>query len=180
MRQKKESRKYAKTLLDIIGIEDAPVAIKELNAISDLMTRSKEFKDLFLSPLFTSEEKERVLRQIATKGKLSDKTVRFALYLSESGVINMLPEILRIATSLYMERKQRIKAVVMTPIKIDKDYESRLKEALKAMTDSREVDVVVAIEPSLLGGVLIKVGSTMYDSSLKGQLRLLKDELIKG
>jgi F0F1-type ATP synthase delta subunit len=44
----------------------------------------------------------------------------------------------------------------------------------------RDVDIEFVLEPSLLGGVLVKVGSTMYDSSIKGQLRLLKDELIKG
>ena len=44
----------------------------------------------------------------------------------------------------------------------------------------REVDIEYVMDPSLLGGILVKVGSTMYDSSVKGQLRLLKDELIKG
>ena len=44
----------------------------------------------------------------------------------------------------------------------------------------RDVDLEFVIDPSLLGGVRIKVGSTMYDSSIKGQLGLLKDKLIKG
>jgi F0F1-type ATP synthase delta subunit len=50
---------------------------------------------------------------------------------------------------------------------------------LKKLID-RDVDLETVLDPSLLGGVLVKVGSTMYDSSIKGQLRLLKDELIKG
>ena len=45
---------------------------------------------------------------------------------------------------------------------------------------SREVEVEFSEDPSLIGGVLIKVGSTMLDGSIKGQLRLLKEELIKG
>lgn len=67
----------------------------------------------------------------------------------------------------------------MTPVEVTRDYEDRLKAALKKLID-RDVDVEYVLDPSLLGGVLVKVGSTMYDSSIRGQLRLLKDELIKG
>jgi F0F1-type ATP synthase delta subunit len=55
----------------------------------------------------------------------------------------------------------------------------RLKGSLKKLIN-KDVDLDYVLDPSLLGGVLVKVGSTMYDSSIKGQLRLLKDELIKG
>ncbi len=67
----------------------------------------------------------------------------------------------------------------MTPIEISRDRENTLKASLKKMTD-RDVDMEYVIDPSLLGGILVKIGSTMYDTSIKGQLRLLKDELIKG
>jgi F-type H+-transporting ATPase subunit delta len=67
----------------------------------------------------------------------------------------------------------------MTPIAISKDHEATLKASLKQIT-GRDVDLEYMIDASLLGGILIKMGSTMYDSSIKGQLRLLKDELIKG
>jgi F0F1-type ATP synthase delta subunit len=68
---------------------------------------------------------------------------------------------------------------MMTPVEVGKEYEERLKSSLKKLID-RDVDLEYVLDPSLLGGVLVKVGSTMYDSSIKGQLRLLKDELIKG
>jgi len=67
----------------------------------------------------------------------------------------------------------------MSPIEISKDREGSLKASLKKITD-RDVDLEYVIDPSLLGGILVKVGSTMYDTSIRGQLRLLKDELIKG
>jgi len=77
-----------------------------------------------------------------------------------------------------ISKKRKVKAVVMTPIEISKDYENTLRSSLKKVTD-RDVDIEYVMDPSLLGGILIKMGSTMYDTSLKGQLRLLKDELIK-
>ncbi len=179
MKLNKQAKRYAKTFLNIVGIEDAPEALDELGTINDLMTRSKEFKSLLVSPQFTSEEREAVLKQIAGKTKLSNSTVKFIMHLSELRVIIALSEIIKIATNLYLEKKKKAKAVVMTPIEISKDYEKRLKISLRDLTD-RDVDIEFVMDPSLLGGVLVKVGSTMYDSSIKGQLRLLKDELIKG
>jgi F-type H+-transporting ATPase subunit delta len=100
-------------------------------------------------------------------------------HLSELRAILYLPDIIRIATNLYFEKKKKAKAIVMTPIEISKDYENTIKSSLKKVTE-RDVDIEYVIDPSLLGGLLIKVGSTMYDTSIKGQLRLLRDELIKG
>jgi ATP synthase F1 delta subunit len=175
----KQANRYAKALLRNVGMENAPQALTELISINDLMVRSKEFRSLLINPTFTSEERASVIKSLTEKLKLSESTVRFVLHITEVGVIAALSDIIRIATNLYLERKKRAKAVVMTPIEISKDRENTLKASLKKITD-RDVDLEYVIDPSLLGGILIKMGSTMYDTSIKGQLRLLKDELIKG
>jgi ATP synthase F1 delta subunit len=179
LKQIRQAKRYANTLLRNVGIENAPQAITEINAVSNLMTISKEFKSLLINPQFTSEERGKVIKQIAGRIKLSENTVKFIIYLSEVRVILFLPEIIRIATNLYNEKKRKAKAVVMTPIEISKDYDNTLRSSLKKVTD-RDVDIEYVMDPSLLGGILVKIGSTMYDTSIKGQLRLLKDELIKG
>jgi F-type H+-transporting ATPase subunit delta len=175
----KEANRYAKALLRNVGMENTPQALSELISINDLMVRSKEFRSLLINPTFTSEERASVIKSLTEKLKLSESTVRFVLHITDVGVISALSDIIRIATNLYLERKKRAKAVVMTPIEISKDRESILKASLKKITD-RDVDLEYVIDPSLFGGILIKMGSTMYDTSIKGQLRLLKDELIKG
>jgi F-type H+-transporting ATPase subunit delta len=175
----KQANRYAKALLRNVGMENTPQALAELILINDLMVRSKEFRSLLINPTFTSEERASVIKSLTEKLKLSESTVRFVLHITEVGVISALSDIIRIATNIYLERKKRAKAVVMTPIEISKDRENTLKASLKKMTD-RDVDLEYVIDPSLLGGILIKMGSTMYDTSIKGQLRLLKDELIKG
>jgi F-type H+-transporting ATPase subunit delta len=175
----KEAKKYAKAFLDTVTIEKAPQALAEVSAVNNLMIESREFKSLFVSPQFTLEDKEKIIKQIAARTKLSDKVLKFIMHLSELGFVLYLSEIIRIATSLYLEKKKRAKAVVMTPIEIGKDHENRLMASLKKLTD-RDIDIEYIVDPSLLGGIQIKVGSTVYDTSIKGQLRLLKNELIKG
>jgi ATP synthase F1 delta subunit len=175
----KQASRYAKALLRNIDLENIPQALLELIAINDLMNASKEFQSLLVSPLFTNDERTNVIRQLTGKLKLSDYIVKFILHLSEVRVIKALPEIIRMATSLYLEKKKKAKAIVMTPLQVTKEQENKLRASLKKITD-RELDIEYEIDPSLLGGILVRIGSTMYDTSIKSQLRLLKDELIKG
>jgi F-type H+-transporting ATPase subunit delta len=175
----KQAKKYAKTFMSVVGIEEMPKALVELGVVDTLMQKSTEFRSLLVNPGFSAEERGKAFQQVAAKAGLSEKVVKFIMHITEIGVIRALSDILKIATALYLERMRRAKAVVMTPVEVGKDYEARLKASLKKLIE-RDVDIEYVIDPSLLGGVLVKVGSTMYDSSVKGQLRLLKDELIKG
>ncbi len=175
----KQASRYAKALLRNVELDNIPQALTELVSVNDLMVASKDFKSLLVNPLFTSDERAQVIKQLAAKLKLSDYIVKFILHLAEVGVVKALPEIIRTATTLYLDKKKKAKAVVMTPLPVTKDQETKLRASLKKITD-REIDIEYAIDPSLLGGVLVRIGSTMYDTSIRGQLRLLKDELIKG
>jgi ATP synthase F1 delta subunit len=153
--------------------------LDELGMVASLMEKSGEFKRMLVNPGFTVEEREKALKVIAEKVRLSEKVTAFLVHAAEAKVITALPAIIKMATALYLEKKRRAKAVVMSPVEIGKSYEERLKASLAKLLD-RDVDLEFVLDKSLLGGVMVKVGSTMYDSSVKGQLRLLKDELIKG
>jgi len=175
----KEAKKYGKTFISIVGIEEAPKALAELALVENLMAKSREFRSLLVNPGFSSAEREAGLKQVAARLSLSDKMVRFVTHLIQARVISALAEIIKTATVIYMEKKKRAKAMVLTPVEISAKNEERLKASLKKLLE-KDVDIEYVMDPSLLGGILVKVGSTMYDSSVKGQLRLLKDELIKG
>ncbi len=165
--------------INVVGMEGAAQALAELTLIEQLMAKSSGFRSLLLNPGFSQAEKEGAIRKVAERVKISDRVTKFVVYLTGSRLIAALSEILRRATEIYLEKKKQAKAVVFTPVQVAKGYEERLKVSLKKLVD-RDVEIEYVIDSSLLGGVLVKVGSTMYDSSVKGQLRLLKDELIKG
>ena len=161
-----------------VGIEAVPDALGELSALQELMEKSREFRGLLENPGFTREEREKVLKHVSGTAGISANTVKFILYLAEQSAIPSLPDLISRVNAMYLERKKKAKAVVITPVDTNKKYEETLKSSLKQMT-GRDVDIEYVVDPSLLGGVLVKVGSTMYDSSIKGQLRLLRDDLIK-
>ncbi|MHC4463983.1 MAG: F0F1 ATP synthase subunit delta, partial [Planctomycetota bacterium] len=107
MKPVKEAKKYAKTFISIVGIEDAPEALTELAMIENLMVKSREFRSLLVSPGFSKNERENVLNQVAERLQLSEKMVRFVMYLTEIKVIVALSKIIKMATSIYLEKKKR-------------------------------------------------------------------------
>ena len=178
MKRQQAVKRYAKMFLNSMGIDDMPKALEELSAVNGLMQESREFRGLLENPRFTGEEREKGIKEISERVKISGSTVKFILYLSEHLVIASLDGLIQIVTAMYLEKKKKAKAIVVTPVDTQKKYEETLKSSLKQIT-GRDVDIEYVVDPSLLGGVLVKVGSSMYDSSIKGQLRLLRDDLIK-
>jgi ATP synthase F1 delta subunit len=171
-------KRYAKQFISSVDIGQMHQAIEQLNAISSIMEKDRSFKNLMISPLFSEDERQKTIGYIAQKLNISEKVVKYLHYLSDSKAMIAMPYIVTAIRSLYLEMKKRSKAVVTSPVQISKDYEAMLVSSLKEIT-GRDIDLEFLIDPSLLGGIRIKVGSTMYDSSIKGQLGLLKDKLIK-
>ncbi|GAB4388780.1 MAG: ATP synthase F1 subunit delta [Thermodesulfovibrionales bacterium] len=179
MKHSKDAKRYARMFLGAVGPEAAAKALEELATVASLMERSGDFRSLLVSPQFTSQERRATLEALGVRLGFSATTAKFLDFLSEAGAAGALGEVLDKAVALYLESRRRVKATVISPIPVDSRYESRLKESLARIT-RRDVDIEYETDPSLLGGILVRVGSTMYDGSVKGQLRLLKDELIKG
>ncbi len=179
MKPVKHARKYAKMYLNAVGMDAAPKALKDLEAARDLMEKAPEFRRLMLSPIFTEKERAEALAAVAAKLGMQAETVKFLKFLGDKGAAHGLAIITAKASAMYAESKSVVKATVVTPAAIGTEYGARLTVALKNMT-GRDVDIEYATDPSLLGGVLVKVGSTMYDGTVKGQLRILRDELLKG
>lgn len=179
MKHRSNAKRFAKTFLNIAGQDKAGSAVRELSIVNEMASKSKDFKGLLLDPQFTQAEKEKAIKKIGEILKLSDNTRKFIIYLSQKAAIGLLADITAIAIAAYLEKNKKANAIVFTPVQITKQTELRLQSALKKLTE-KDIDIKVVIDPSLLGGILVRVGSTMYDSSIKGQLKLLKDELIKG
>ena len=172
-------KKYAKKFLANVEMAEIPQAIEQMGAISALMGKDKSFRTLVISPLFTGEEKQKALAFISEKIKISDKVGKYLGYLSNEKVLGGLPEIVSAINELYLDMKKRARAIVTSPVPFSGDFEKQLKQSLKQVT-GRDIDMEFILDPALLGGVRIRIGSTMYDSSIKGQLRLLRDKFIEG
>lgn len=179
MKKVKDVRKYAKQFLKSVELTEVPKAIEQLSAVAVLIDKDKNFRTLMVSPVFGDADREKAIAVLSHQMKMSSEVAQYLIYLSSKMTLGALKEIVNAINSLYMAMKKKAKAVVTAPMQVGKDYEKELVKALTQLT-GRDIELEFVFDPSLLGGVRIQVGSTMYDSSIKGQLGLLKDKLIKG
>lgn len=178
MNKNQIAKKYSKALLGRVEIARIPSVIEELKAFSKLIDTNRKLKLLFTGQIFSEDEKNKALSAILPGLKFLSDTEKFLKLLVEQGHLAAIKEVIVATINAYNELQKKATAVVISSVHLDKNYSERLKNVLKAMTH-REIEIESHVDPSLLGGFIVKVGSTIYDSSLKGQLRLLRAELLK-
>ncbi len=172
------AKRYGKVLINTVDISEVPSIIEELKAFSKLIDSDRRLRLLFISQIFSEEEKKTALSEVLSYMKAKDETKKFLTLIITQGCLHAINEIIGSALNLYQDRMNRITAEIVAPVPLNESYINRLKSALGFLTN-REVEVESRLDPSLIGGFIVKVGSTIYDSSLKGQLMLLRAELTK-
>ena len=173
----KHARKYAKMFLNTV--EDAEKALQELAVLNAIKEKSADFASVLTSPIFTREERDKALGAVCAQAGISEQTQKFVRFLADKGEAAGLSIVLEKTVALYLERRNKVKATVLSPVEVDGAALERIRTALAGIT-GKEVEIDTEQDPALIGGLLVKVGSRMFDASIKGQLRLLKEELIKG
>ncbi|GAB6183402.1 ATP synthase F1 subunit delta [Thermodesulfovibrio hydrogeniphilus] len=174
-----KAKKYAKQFLSLVNLDQVPEIVVKLETISILMQKERQFRNMLTSPSFKDEERVGVIAYLCEKFGLPEEVKKFLSFLSVEGVLVGLGEIVRYINALYLEAKKKVKGVVTSAVALPDSMKQKIVETLKAIT-GREVELQYETDPSLIGGIRVKVGSTMYDLSIKGQLGLLRDKLIKG
>lgn len=178
MNKNQLAKKYSKALLSSAEISEVPRIVEELKAFSELIDRDRQLSLLFAGQIFSEDEKEKAFSALLPYLKLSPRTEKFLRLIIVRGHFSAIKAIIIASIAMYNERQKKAIATVISSVALDRGYADRLKAALKELT-RREVDIESRVDPSLLGGFIVKVGSTIYDSSIKGQLRLLRAELTR-
>ncbi len=172
------AKKYSKALINSVEISDIPKVVQEFKAFSQLMDTNRQLKLLFAGQIFTEGEKEKAFEALKPMLKFNAGTEKFLKLMIIQGHLAAIKEVIAASLDVYNERQKKATAVVVSSVALNDKNTERLKTALKEMTD-REITVENQIDETLLGGFIVKVGSTIFDSSVKGQLRLLRAELIR-
>lgn len=178
MNKNQIAKKYSRAIINSVDISEVPKVIEEFKAFSGLINVNRQLRLLFAGQIFSENEKEKAFKALAPLLKFSPQSVKFLNLIIVHGHISALKEIIASSIVVYNDRQKLATAVVVSPVVLDKKYAERLKTALKKMT-ARDITIENEIDESLLGGFIVKVGSTIYDSSVKGQIRLLKAELMR-
>jgi F-type H+-transporting ATPase subunit delta len=170
------SIRYARAFADVvINLKlDASAVRDELRSILDVITG--ELRRVWESPAITTEQKHKVLDAIAQRAGLSAASRNFLAVLIEHRRIAMLPAIARQFELELNHRLGYTEAEIISARPLERREQQDLEARIASMT-GKKVRAQYALDPKLLGGAVVKLGSTIYDGSLRGQLYRIKEQL---
>lgn len=178
MNKNQIAKKYSRAIVNTVDISEIPQVIEEMKAFSQLLEENRQLKLLFAGQIFSDSEREKAFSAILPSLKFKAGTEKFLKLIIVQAHLSAIKEIITASINLYNDIQKKATALVVSPVSLDASYAKRLQAALKNLTN-RDIEIKNEVDPSLLGGFVVRVGSTIYDSSVKGQLRLLKAELTR-
>lgn len=171
--------RYAKALLDVAIKESDPAAIEgDLAAMVDAITRHAELRRVIASPGTPQSVRINVTKAIAERAGVQPPVAKLLTMLAERGRLELLPELLDVYRERLLAHQQVVRATVTSAAPLPPEQLSRLEERLRGLT-GRTVQLRTEVDPSIIGGVVTRIGSTVYDGSIRMQLRKMREQLVE-
>jgi F-type H+-transporting ATPase subunit delta len=166
--------RYASALFDLAREHRATDAVlADLDRFEALLRDSEDLQRLVKSPVFTSDEQERAISAVLDKAGIRGLAGNFIRLVASNRRLFALPDMIRGYRALVAEFKGIVRAQVTLAEppseRIMGDITSALRDVAKA-----EVDVDIRVDPGLIGGLVVKIGSRMVDASLRTKLNAIK------
>lgn len=170
--------RYARALVDVVIDEkiDPTTAIQQVNDLVAAVVESEPLRMVWESPAVPSEQKRSLLDAIVARAGTIRPIRNFFAILIDHGRIPMMAQIARQFETELNTRLGFVEADVTSSRPLS-DNEKRDLEAQVANITGKKVRAKYDTKPELLGGALVRVGSTIYDGSVRGQLQRLKEQL---
>ncbi len=174
------ARRYAKALVNLAENEkDLNNTGKHLHSITEVYKENLALRQVLSDTKVSSGVKLKILKDVLSKVKVSKLVDTFIRYLLAKRRIDLLPDIERSFNLLLQEKLGRIEAKVTTASELPKDTVKKLVDAISSYS-GKEIEVNVAIDPSIIGGIVTRIGSTVIDGSIQTYLNQIRKSIIRG
>lgn len=167
--------RYANALFELALENKATDEIKsDLDRFDALIGESADLSRLVRSPVYGADEQLKALSAILDKAGIKGLGANFLRVITTNRRLFAVHDMIRIYRALVARHKGEVTAQVTAADQLsDKNLEA-LKGALKSVTGGKDIDLDVRVDPAIIGGLIVKLGSRMIDSSLRTKLNAIK------
>lgn len=174
---KSATRQYATALADIAMAQGAADAVmQQLTGFGALYAESAELRNFLSSPAVTREAKHRVIEKLLARVGGSKIVRNFLFVVIDHQRAHLLPEFTAAVQEEIKKREGITEAQVSSAVELSKAQKAEMEFTLERLTGKR-VEAKFSLEPSLLGGAVVRLGDTVYDGSLRSRLNNLRARL---
>lgn len=173
------ARRYAEALYDFAESSGTVESVDaDVSALGTILKQSRELANFFASPIVSREKKAVVVRSLF-EDKVSKTTLRFLSQLVDKRRENILGEILEAYQTLRDRQLGVARAVARSAAPLADDERADVRTALERLTGMK-IRLQSETDESLIGGVIVRIGDTVYDGSLRNKLNHLKEQFVSG
>lgn len=166
--------RYATALFELALDEHAIDAVKaDLDRFDALVAESSDLQRLLRSPVFSAEEQTKALSAVLDKTGIGGLAARFLQVVSANRRLFAARDMIGAFRALVAQHKGETQATVTVAEQPSEAHLAAIKDALKAVT-RKDVQIEVKVDPSIIGGLIVKLGSRMVDTSLRTKLNAIK------
>tara|TARA_Y100000768_G_C23889065_1_gene639174 strand:+ start:577 stop:1134 length:558 start_codon:yes stop_codon:yes gene_type:complete len=162
----------AKESSEIEKVEDG------LNSLKKLIKESFDFKEMILSPTVTKDEKKNVILLIASKNNFSETLKKFLGFIALKNRLFFLEKIINSFLNLLSKNKGELKAKLISSKELSIQDQEKIQRELSVDFKS-QLKIDYRYDPSLIGGLIIQIGSVMVDTSIKNKLKKLEKNMLE-
>jgi len=169
---------YAKALLGVGEKSGSTEAlIDELKDVTQAVAELPKLSDALTAPQISTDEKTALIEKAFT-GKTSPAIMNFLKVIVRKDRFDCLPAVAVAAKQMHDQMSGKIQATLVTAEKVDKSTRDEIAEKLSKKL-GKQVELKRTVDPSIIGGVVVRVGDTVYDSSIAGQLEQVRSKAMK-
>lgn len=174
------ANRYAKALFDVALEEKADLAKigDDLTAVVAMMKASPELERAAGFSSTTEAQRQSLIESVAKAMSLSTPVNKILVLLAKSGKLNLVPDLAVAYLERLLAHQNIVRADVTSAAPLSPEKTKALEESLSKVT-GKKVELSVSVDPELLGGVVARIGSTVYDGSVKTQLQRMRQELVE-
>ena len=166
--------RYAQALFDLASDEkQVPAVEADLKSLKAAIADSRDLRILLESPAFSAEDKGKGLAAIAAAAKLNATTRKFLGLLAANGRASALPHVIESFERLAAAARGAVSAEVVTALPLSAAQAKGVAAALRQAL-GKDPEITTRVDPAILGGMRVKVGSRLFDASLKSRLDQMK------
>jgi F-type H+-transporting ATPase subunit delta len=171
------ARRYAKAIFDIGSAQgDLTKLGQDIRSLAKAMNESAELTTVLSNPAIRRGDRRKVIDGLLKTIGVQTASRNLVYLLLDGERMSSLPAISRALDVMIEEKAGRVAAEVVSARPLDGNQLSQINAVLEKLS-GKKVSVTTRQDPELLGGVVAKIGDTVYDGSLRTQLRTLRDEL---
>jgi F-type H+-transporting ATPase subunit delta len=167
----KIAQPYAEALLTLANSNDSLKAtINDMSIVAQFLANSSDLKKFLANPLVARKTKKSVLKDVLGE-QIQPKTLTFLMLLVDRGRIAFLDDIAQKFLELSYKEESIEIAKVISAVSLSLEQQKGLAEKLKEITGAKQIKLALKVDPHLIGGFTVEIGSKLIDTSIRGQLK---------